>query len=116
MSLQSDLIALEKEFWKADADFYRANVDDECLTVFIEMQGVYDNDEIADLVKESPRWREVAIEPKGLVHPSNDVAVLSYEARAERDGRHHHALVSSGYVKKDGVWKMMFHQQTPLAP
>jgi hypothetical protein len=22
--------------------------------------------------------------------------------------------VSSGYVKRDGDWRMMFHQQTPL--
>jgi hypothetical protein len=114
MSLQTDLLDLEKRFWTGDAGFYRDNLDDECLTVFTEMQGVYASDKIADMVKEGPRWSDVDLDPKGLVQPSGDVAVLSYEARAEREGTAYHALVSSGYIKKNGAWKLMFHQQTPL--
>jgi hypothetical protein len=30
------------------------------------------------------------------------------------EGERYRALVSSGYVKRNGSWKMMFHQQTPL--
>jgi hypothetical protein len=44
------------------------------------------------------------------------MAVLSYEASAKRgaSGEAYHALVSSGYVKRGGEWKLAFHQQTPL--
>lgn len=27
---------------------------------------------------------------------------------------HYHALVSSGYVRREAGWKLMFHHQTPL--
>ena len=50
-----------------------------------------------------------------LAGPGDEVAILTYEASAERaDGEPHHALVSTGYVKRDDGWKMMFHSQTPL--
>ena len=46
---------------------------------------------------------------------SDDAAILSYEVSAERpDGEPYHAIVSSGYVRRDGEWKLAFHQHTPL--
>ena len=30
------------------------------------------------------------------------------------NGEAYAALVSTGYVRRDDGWKMMFHQQTPL--
>jgi hypothetical protein len=36
--------------------------------------------------------------------------MLAQGAREATDG------VSSGYVKRQGSWKMAFHQQTPLPP
>lgn len=42
-----------------------------------------------------------------------------HRARAVRgegeDEERYHARVSSGYVDRDGQWKMAFHQQTPLS-
>ena len=43
-----------------------------------------------------------------------DTAIVTYEAHAKRaTGEPYAALVSSGYVKRNGEWKMTFHQQTP---
>jgi hypothetical protein len=116
MSLQNDLLALEKQFWSGDAAFYRQNLDDECLTVFTEMAGVQTKEEVAGMVaKDSRRWQDLTIDEKGLVEPTRDVAILSYEARATRgNGERYKALVSSGYVRRNGAWKLAFHQQTPL--
>jgi len=116
MQLQQDLITLEKQFWGGDADFYRRNLDEECLTAFADIAGVRGKEEIAGMVeKDRPRWRNLKIDQKGFIALDRDTAILTYEANADRaNGEHYHALVSSGYVKRDGEWKLAFHQQTPL--
>ena len=116
MTISQDLIAIEKKFWTSGEAFYRQNVDDTCLIAFTEMAGVFDKAEIAATAKDDKRWRDVEIKQKGLIEPTPNVAILSYEAHATRhDGQPYEALVSTGYVKRDGAWKMAFHQQTPLS-
>jgi len=116
MSLQNDLLAMEKKFWAGDAAFYRQNLDDQCLTVFTKMAGVQSKEDVAGMVAKDPnqRWQDLKIEEKGLVEPTRDVAILSYEASARRGDERYKALVSSGYVRRNGSWKLAFHQQTPL--
>lgn len=113
---RDDLLSLERKFWAGDASFYRQNLDDECLTVFTKMAGVQRRNAIADMVADdSRRWQDVQIQEKGLVEPTPDTAILSYEAQAQRaNGERYHALVSSAYVRRGGAWKLTFHQQTPL--
>ena len=115
MALRDELLELEKRFWTGNAEFYRDNLDDHCLTAFAEMAGVFDKDDIAKTVGESQRWSDVELAPKGLVEPAADFVVLTYQASATRgDGDRYHALVSSGYVKRNSGWKLAFHQHTPL--
>jgi hypothetical protein len=40
MNIAGDLIALEKQFWKGDADFYRQRLTAEALIVFPDAVGV----------------------------------------------------------------------------
>ena len=97
MALEQDLLRLEKGFWTEGGDYYRTHVDEECLLAFTEMAGVHSNEEI------------------GCVQLLDDAAVITYEVNATRsNGEPYKALVSTGYVKRDGEWKMAFHQQTPL--
>ena len=50
---EKDLLALEKQFWTGDKEFYRGNVDDSCLVAFgPEMAGVMSNKDIAATAKE----------------------------------------------------------------
>jgi hypothetical protein len=116
MTLQNDLLAMERKFWSGDAGFYRQNLDDECLTVFTKMAGVQKKEAIAEMIDgDSQRWQDVTLDQKGLLEPTKDTAILSYEAQARRaNGERYHALVSSGYVRRNGAWKLAFHQQTPL--
>jgi hypothetical protein len=115
MNLAESLLALERRFWTEGPDFYRSHLDDECLIAFTEQAGVSSKDEIADTVQ-GRRFSDLSIEPKGLVEPTEHFAILTYEAKATRpDGEPYAALVSSGYVERDGAWKMAFHQQTPRA-
>jgi hypothetical protein len=116
-AVEKDLLALERQFWTGDSVFYEQNVDSSCLIAFNrDMAGVMSNKEIAATVKDGARWQDLKIEIKGLVAPTGDTAILSYEAGAKRaNGERYAALVSSGYAKRDGRWKMVFHQQAPLA-
>jgi hypothetical protein len=50
-----------------------------------------------------------------MLRPTDDVAILTYHVHAMREkNAPYEAVVSSGYVRRDGAWKMMFHQHTPL--
>ena len=110
-----DLLALEKQFWTGDEAFYRENVDRSCLVAFAEMAGVMGNDEIAATVRDGNRWTQLELLARGFLQPTPDVALLTYEAKAERaDGRPYRALVSTGYVRRGQAWKMTFHAETPL--
>ncbi len=116
MAVRDDLLKLERQFWTGDADFYREHLDDKCLVAFTDMAGVMGKEDIAQMVKKDPpRWSDLKFEDKGMVTPADGIAILSYQASGKRGtGAAYKAVVSSGYVKRDGAWKMAFHQQTPL--
>jgi hypothetical protein len=114
-SIEKDLLALEKKFWNGGEKFYRENLDASCLIAFPDMSGLMGSEDIAATVKDGDRWKKLDIEEKGFLQPSDDIAMLTYEARAVRHtGEPYGAIVSSGYVRRDNGWKMMFHAQTPL--
>ena len=115
MALDQDLLKLEKGFWTEGGDYYREHVDDECLLAFDGMAGVHSNEEIAGMNPGAGNWNGAKLDEKGLLELSDDSVILTYEVNAtKKDGSPYHALCSTGYVKRDGEWKMMFHQQTPL--
>ena len=45
MNIAGNLIALEEEFWKGDADFYRQRLTAEALMVFADPVGVLGKEE-----------------------------------------------------------------------
>ncbi len=115
MNLEEELLAIETVLWTGGAEEYRENLDDQCLLAFSGMAGVKGRDEVAATVEGPDRWRDVEIEVAGVLRPSTDVAILTYEASAVRGAEERYrALVSSGYVRRDRGWKLMFHQQTPV--
>jgi hypothetical protein len=114
MELRDDLLAQEKGLWQGGATAYRSTLDGDCLVAFTEMAGISSREEIAGQA-EAMRWREVDIDLDGFLQPTDDVAILTYHVHAKRnESTPYEALVSSGYVRRNGGWKMMFHQQTPL--
>lgn len=113
MALQDELIVLERGFWTEGADYYRMHVDRSCLIAFAEMAGIYDADSIAKTVQ-GARWTDLRIEPVGFMRLADGAAILCYEASATREGEPYRALASSGYVRREDVWKMVFHQQTRI--
>jgi hypothetical protein len=114
MSLESDLLRIEDNFWTGGPEAYRRHADEQCLVAFSELAGVMSRDDIAKSA-EKGRWTDVSLKHKGMAQLSDTSAVVTYECNAKRkDGQPYHALVSSGYIKRPEGWKLAFHQQTPL--
>lgn len=115
MPVQDDLLATERALWSGGPEAYHEHLDDRCLVAFTRMAGVAARADVAATVGEGDRWRDLEIDVEGLIQPSDRVVLLTYRARAVRgDDEVYRALVSSGYVERDGSWRLMFHQQTPL--
>lgn len=114
-TLEQDLVALERQFWTGDTNFYRQHLDEKCLTVFEDMAGVFSKEDVAQQAKNPKRWQVQQIQPKGFLQPTDDTAIVTCEVYAKRGtGEPYHTLTSSGYIRRHGEWKMTFHQQTPL--
>jgi hypothetical protein len=69
MTIKDNLLTIERGFWNGDAQFYRQHLDDVCVTVFTEMAGAYKRDEIAGMIKDADRWRDLNIEVKAVLEP-----------------------------------------------
>jgi hypothetical protein len=115
MSLEEDLLKIEEKFWTGGPEAYQQHADEKCLVAFSDkMAGVMSKDDIAKSA-EKGRWKDVSMTQKGLAKLSDSAVVITYECNAKRkDGKPHHALVSSGYVNRGQGWKLAFHQQTAL--
>jgi hypothetical protein len=115
MKLEQDLLAREMQFWVGNADFFRQHLNDTCLTASKDHAGVQPREAIAANVAQGDSWRSLTIDEKGFLVLGEDAVILTYEASGSRkNGTRYRALVSSGYVRRDGAWKLAFHQQTPL--
>jgi hypothetical protein len=117
-SLQDELFRIEEGFWLGGKDHFLAHVDEQCLLAFPqmgEMHGVHSREHVAATATMPNRWRDLKISGRSLLHPAADVAIVSYRADVVRaDGEPYAALVSSAYAKRDGGWKLAFHQHSPL--
>ena len=117
MTLKDELFAIEKGFWTGGEDHFLAHVDEQCLLVFAQMRGLYPRVEVAASARDPKRWSDLRIADAILHQPTDDAAFLTYEARARREsGAPYRALIGSGYVKRDGAWKLAFHQHSALEP
>jgi hypothetical protein len=117
MKLENQLIDVERKLWTNDAVFYKNNLTEKALLVFPET-GVITRDVAVDAIltenAEGRRWAEVDFDQVHSLQLADNVALLTYRvaARWEHEQCKSSALVSSVYVKRGGVWKLAFHQQT----
>lgn len=87
MTLENELLSIERTLWAAEAEAYRRNLDDRCLVAFTQMAGVSSREEIAGSVEGSQRWHDLDLEVVGLLQPTPDAALLTYRASGNRGTR-----------------------------
>lgn len=116
MTIRDQLASLEERFWTGDADFYRDHLADDALMAFPQPVGMLTRDATIRSIEDAPRWRDVGIHDAQVVRLTDESAVLAYRALARRgpDEPPYSAQVSSVYVRRDGSWRLAFHQQTPV--
>ena len=114
------LVNIERKLWTNDAAFYKDNLTEDCWLVFPET-GVINRDLAVDAIRkeneEDRKWAEVDFNEMRRLRLTDEVALLSYRvtARWKHEKSAITALASSLYVKRDGVWKLTFHQQSPVS-
>jgi hypothetical protein len=116
----TDLYEIERSLWTNDPKVYRASLRDDALLMFQETGVITRDNAIAAIQqenRENRRWTEVAFSDQRVFSPTDDTRFLIYKATArwnyEQDPRT--VLCSSLYTSQSGEWKLVFHQQTPVA-
>jgi hypothetical protein len=117
-TLQDELFEIEDGFWLKGRDHFLEHLDRQCLLAFPqmgEMHGVFPREEVAATATTPGRWRDLKVGNRQLLQPTPDLAIISYRADVVRgDGEPYAALVSSGYVRREGGWKLASHQHSPV--
>jgi hypothetical protein len=115
MSVLNEHWKVEESFWLDGPDFYRARMWPDARMIFPDPVGFLRGAAIVDALEGGPRWQAVDIEDRSEIEVG-DTLVLAYRATGSRAGSAPYvALCSSTYVRQSGAWKLLSHQQTPLA-
>jgi hypothetical protein len=111
--LKDDLYELERELGAGDGDTYRRNLTDEAVVVVPGQ--TMNKDQTAEAMDAAAGWDDFSFDDERFAEIADDVVLLSYRFRGRRgDDFTYTAQMGSVYVRRDGAWKMAFHQQTPV--
>jgi uncharacterized protein (TIGR02246 family) len=107
---------LERRGWAAlsghdGAAFYEDAMADDGLMVFPGM--VMDKATAIETIREVDPWATFALS-EVRVSGDEHAALVTYRAKAQRAGQpEYEAVMSSVYVRFDGQWRLLLHQQSP---
>lgn len=116
MSTADRLLALEQGLWKGDRAVYEELLAEDALMAFPDPAGLVGRDAILSSVDRAPRWASVDITEPEVRSLNTGAMLLVYRAVARRAGETalYAALAASVYATRDGDWRLVFHQQTPV--
>ncbi|MCC9192187.1 nuclear transport factor 2 family protein [Arthrobacter sp. zg-Y916] len=117
--MANELVELETAGWHALSTgpaaataFYARVLAREPVVMLTNGLRITDRQQIIDSMG-GPPWSAFEIIDPLENYLGNDVGVLTYKVRADREGIPYTALPSSVYAKEDGEWKLALHQHTP---
>ena len=115
-SAASEIEELERRGWEAlsgpdGAAFYEDAMADDGLMVFPGM--VMDKPIAVSIIREVQPWSTFELR-EVRVSGDDSAALVTYRAKAQRVGEpEYEAVMSSVYVRRDGRWLLLLHQQSP---
>ena len=119
MDTRDELIALETDGWEAlsadgarATEFYGRVLDETVVMLLPGGMRLVERDAILASMGGAP-WSTFELDDPQVLPLGADAAVVLYGVMAVREGLEYSALVSSAYVRRDGGWRLAFHQQTP---
>jgi hypothetical protein len=108
---QEELLAIERELGDGPGDAYRRHLTEDA--VVIVPGAVLDREQCAAAIDASGGWHESEISDARTIEITPESAVLTYRWRSRRGDMTYAAVMSTVYVRRDGGWKVLLHQQTP---
>lgn len=116
MTDEAKLWDQEERFWTQGAEAARKMTARKAVFVFPYPAGILQGDALWREADVAQRWRSVEMSNR-YVSVRDNIAVMAYRVSAERDGTPlYEALCTSTYMKDDGEWLRLTHQQTPVSP
>jgi hypothetical protein len=119
MTTREELLELERAGWEAlskggdaAATFYDGVLAAEVLMLLPGGMVLDDRSAVVDSMRGEP-WSSYELSDERVVELSENCAVVAYRARAIRKGAEYSALINSTFVRTEGEWKLVVHQQTP---
>lgn len=104
----------EEMFWTRGASSARQMTSKDAVFVFPYPAGILQGDALWREKEVAQRWRSIVMSERH-VSIRGGIAVLAYRVSAERDsGPVYEALCNSTYLKDDGQWLRLAHQQAPI--
>lgn len=112
--MAEELWTEERDFWLAGAAEAARKLDEGCLMV-LAGTGILTRRKIVDRLSDAPRWQEVQLTDRASIE-TDEIRVLAYRATARRPGAEtHRALCTTTWIRRDRDWRIIQHQQTPVA-
>lgn len=116
-----DLVKLEEQGWQAlsskgDAakKFYGSLLTDDAIMVFPDGMLIEGREKILESMGAQP-WKSFQMEEPHVISLAENAGVIVYRVTAQREGSNTYvALISSTYALREGKWKLVVHQQTPV--
>jgi len=120
MTSTTELLDLERAAWDAlstDGETASAFYDDvlaeDVLMLLPGGMVIDDRSTVVDSMS-GAAWQSYELSDERVVPLGDDSAIVGYRATATRDDEPYTALFNSTYVRQDGDWKLVLHQQTPV--
>jgi hypothetical protein len=111
-----ELVEIERNLWLAGEETFAARLAADAIVVMPMADGMLDRAETVRLIANAPRWQRVEFGTVYETRVAEGVVMLTYEAEAERTGAAAYcAFCTSLYRHDEPGWRLVHHQQTPLA-
>jgi|tagenome__1003787_1003787.scaffolds.fasta_scaffold20857466_2 hypothetical protein len=115
-SLAQEPIETERRGWEAlcsdDAvTYYRRHLLEDAVMAF--PFGLMDREEALSAMEAAQPWSRYDMKEPRVVLLDPDCGVVVYAVTAQREGQDlFSAVMSSTFVRRDGEWRLAFHQQS----
>ena len=114
------LLELERAGWRALSSspeeavrHYEGVLADDVLMLLPGGMVIDDRDRVVESMH-SATWDSFTIADERVLAVDPECAVVAYQAVATRGDVEYRALFNSTYARRDGEWKLVLHQQTPI--
>jgi hypothetical protein len=114
--VDQEVLDLERDFWLiggGNPAFWQEHCADDAILAL--PTGIMSKADTVGVMETSRGWETVQFDEVHEVR-TGDTVIVSYRAtgRAEGELDDYNAVVSSAYARRDGIWRLVFHQQSPI--